>query len=65
MTEIVRYLRTKGYPLKIKGNGGYTAVLTGIQPLVDGDFEAVYRYPGGLCCHDLESIKRFHTVIEK
>ena len=65
MSENVKFLRSKGYPLKIRGNGGYTAVLTDIQPLVGGDYEAIYRYPGGLCCHDLASIKRFYTVIER
>ena len=65
MTETVRFLRSKGYPYKIKGNGGYTGVLAGIQPLNDGDYEAIYRYPGGLCCHDLASIKRFFKVIEE
>lgn len=48
----VEFLRSKGYPRVIKGNGGYRAVLVDIQPLLDGDFEAIYRYPGGDCCHD-------------
>ena len=52
----VEFLRSKGYPYRIKGNGGYEAVLVDIQPLVDHDYEAIYRYPGGDCCHDLESI---------
>lgn len=60
----VDFLRSIGYPKKIIGNDGYTAVLVGIQPLVDGDFEAIYRYPGGECVHDLEMVKKFE-VIEK
>lgn len=54
--SVIEYLRSKGYPMKIKGNGGYTAVLVNIQPLLHGDFMAIYRYPGGECCHDLKSI---------
>ena len=61
----VEFLRSKGYPLRIKGNGGYNATLVGMQPLVDGDYMAIYRYPGGDCCHDLESIKSAFTVIEQ
>lgn len=53
----IDFLRAAGYPLKIKGNGGYTAYLTDVQPLNDGDFMAIYRYPGGDCCHGLEEIK--------
>lgn len=53
----VEYARSKGYPLKIKGNGGYAAYLVGIQPLLARDFMGIYRYPGGDCCHDLESIQ--------
>lgn len=61
----IEKLRKAGYPRKIKGNGGYIAYLSGIQPLLDGDFEAIYRYPGGECCHDLEEIKRHFEVIEQ
>lgn len=61
----VDFLRTIGYPKKILGNDGYTAVLVGIQPLVDGDFEAIYRYPGGECVHDLETVQKFFEVVEK
>ena len=53
----VEYARSKGYPLKIRGNDGYTAYLIGSQPLGGGDFMGIYRYPGGDCCHDLESIR--------
>lgn len=60
----VEKLRSEGYPLKIKGNGGYPATLVGIQPLIDGDYEAVYRYQGGDCVHDLREIKQYFTVLE-
>lgn len=62
--EIER-LRKEGYPKKIKGNGGFTAYLVGVQPLLDGDYEAIYRYPGGDCVHSLSEINRFFEVIEK
>lgn len=58
-------MRKDGYPYKIKGNGGYNAVLYDIQPLNDGDYMAIYRYPGGGCCHGLEEIKRCFEVIEQ
>lgn len=65
MNDTIKMLREEGYPLKIKGNGGFIAVLYGIQPLLDGEYEAIYRYPGGECPHCLEEIKRFFEVIEK
>ena len=66
----VEFLRSKGYPLRIKGNCGYNATLVDIQPLLDGDYIAIYRYPGGDCCHGLESIKHgvksgAFTIIEQ
>lgn len=61
----VEIARSKGYPLRIIGNDGYKATLVDIQPLGGGDFMGIYRYPGGECCHDLESIKRYFTVVEK
>jgi hypothetical protein len=64
-TEIVKHLRSAGYPYRIVGNGGYEAVLVGIQPLNDGDFMAVYRYPGGDACHDLEEIRESCKIVEK
>lgn len=65
MSDAVRFLRSKGYPLRIRGNGGYEATLVDIQPLLDGDYEAIYRYPGGDCVHDLDSINSFCTIIER
>ena len=62
--SIARLLKD-GYPWKIKGNGGYTAYLVDIQPLVGHDYCGIYRYPGGDCCHDLESIKAHFTVLEQ
>lgn len=61
----VEKMRKDGYPFRIKGNGGYLAVLCDIQPLFGRDYMAVYRYPGGECCHDLEEIKRCFEVIEQ
>ena len=58
----IKFLRSKGYPYKIKGNDGYVAVLCDIQPLLDGDYEAVYRYPGGDAVHDLDAVKGFEVV---
>lgn len=61
----VEFLRKKGYPLKIKGNGGYEATLVDIQWLNDGDFMAIYRYPGGETVHDLDEINNYFTIIER
>lgn len=60
----VEKLRNEGYPLRIIGNDGYPATLVGIQRLNDGDYEGVYRYPGGDCVHDLREIKRYFEVVE-
>lgn len=57
MNEIIQKMRKDGYPYKIKGNGGYTAVLYDMQPLFDGDYMAIYRYPRGECYHDLLEIQ--------
>ena len=65
MKNAVEFLRKQGYPLKIKGNGGYPATLSGIQPLNDGEYKAIYRYPGGPCCHDIEEIKKCFEVVEQ
>lgn len=46
-----------GYPRKIRGNDGYVARLVGIQPLFDGEYLGVYRYPGGDACQDLEELE--------
>ena len=58
----VEFLRKKGYPLRIIGNDGCPATLVDIQPLLDGEYEGIYRYPGGDCCHDLDEIKGFRVV---
>lgn len=63
-TDLIEKMRKDGYPYKIKGNGGYTAVLYDIQMLSGHDYMAIYRYPGGICCHGLEDVKKFE-VIEK
>lgn len=61
----IEKMRKGGYPYKIKGNGGYSATLYDIQPLNDGDYMAIYRYPGGLCCHGLKEIKRCFEAVER
>lgn len=65
MNAIIEKLRADGYPLKIIGNDGYKATLVDIQPLNDGDYMAVYRYPGGDCCHDLEEIRKYFEIVEE
>ena len=63
--EMIEKMRKDGYPYKIVGNGGYTATLSGMQPLFGGEYMAIYRYPGGECCHDLKEIKACFTVLEQ
>lgn len=65
MNKVIKKMRNDGYPYKIKGNDGYTAVLCDIQPPFDGDYTAIYRYPGGGCCHDLLEIQMYFEVIEQ
>ena len=55
-------MRKDGYPFRIKGNDGYTATLYGMQPLNGGDYMAIYRYPGGACCHGLDDVKHFEAI---
>lgn len=55
-----------GYPFKIRGNDGYVATLVDIQPLNNGEYMGIYRYPGGDVCHDLEEIKaHFKQIFTK
>lgn len=61
----VEKMRKAGYPKKIIGNGGYPATLVNCQPLLEGDFMGIYRYPGGDCCHDLEEIKKCFQIVEE
>lgn len=65
MNAIIEKMRKDGYPYKIIGNGGYKAVLCDIQPLFGNDYMAIYRYPGGDCCHGLEEIRNCFEVIEQ
>lgn len=65
MNAAIEKMRKDGYPYKIRGNDGYPATLYNTQPLNDGDYIAIYRYPGGECCHDLEEIKRHFEIIEQ
>lgn len=59
---IIEKMRKDGYPRLIKGNDGYRACLVDMQPLFDGDYMAIYRYPGGECCHDLADVKHFEVI---
>lgn len=61
----VEEMRKEGYPLKIIGNDGYCATLVGCQRLLANNYEGIYRYPGGECCHDLMEIKSYFTVVEQ
>lgn len=63
--ENIRRLLKDGYPWKIKGNGGYIAILVDKQRLVDHDYCAIYRYPGGDCMHSLLEINKCFEVIEQ
>ena len=62
---VIEKMRKDGYPRRIKGNDGFEATLVGLQPLLDGDYMAIYRYPGGDCCHNIDEIKRCFEVIEQ
>lgn len=62
---IIEKMRKDGYPKIIKGNGGYRAYLKDMQPLGGGDYMAIYRYPGGECCHSLEEIQKCFEIIEQ
>ena len=64
-TELIEKMRKDGYPYKIKGNGGYNAILYDMQPLGGSDYMAIYRYPGGVCCHSLDEIRSCFEIIEK
>lgn len=46
-------LRTK-YPFRIcrKSEPQYEGVLSGVQPLMEGQQIPIYRFPGGTCCED-------------
>ncbi len=61
----VNEMRKDGYTLKIIGNDGYSATLVECQPIFDGEYLGVYRYPSGDCCHSLEEIKSYFSVIEQ
>ena len=57
-------MRKDGYPLKFIDCDGYKATLVGCQPLFDGDYMAIYRFPGGERCVDLADVK-YYTIIER
>ena len=60
----VQEMRADGYPLRIRGNGGFEAVLVNCQPLLGGEYEGIYRYPGGDSVHHISEIGRGITVLE-
>lgn len=64
-TSVIEKMRKDGYPFRIKGNGGYEAILYDIQPLSGGEYMAIYRYPRGQCCHELSEIKRCFEILEQ
>ena len=59
MNPIIEKLRKDGYPYRIIGIEGYEGVLCDMQTFSDGEYCAVYRYPGdiGKCCHFLDFVK--------
>ena len=63
-TMTVEEMRKAGYLFNIIGNDGYQATLVGCQPLLDGDWCAVYRYPGGDCVHGKWEILNCFQVVE-
>lgn len=63
--DVIEKMKKDGYPYKMIGNGGYKATLYDMQPLNGGEYMAVYRYPGGVCCHGLEEINQCFEVIER
>lgn len=61
--ETIEKMMKDGYPYEMIGNDGYRAVLYDIQPLNDpGDYMAIYRYPGGPCCHDLWTAQAYKAA---
>lgn len=60
--KLIEKMRKDGYPYRIKGNGGFTAVLYDMQPLSGNDYVAIYCYPGGECCHSLNDMKYFEII---
>ena len=62
--KTVEQMRKDGYPLKFIDCDGYEATLVDCQPLFDGDYMAIYRFPGGEQCVDLADVKHY-TIIER
>lgn len=58
----MKFKTEKDFPKKIRGNDGYEATFKELQPLGDGDFAGVYRYPRGESIHFLEEIKEEDTI---
>ena len=45
-------------PFFVRFNGGYEAVLCGVQPLLEGRQSPIYRFPGGPCVVDVNEIEK-------
>ena len=60
--KTVEQMRKDGYPLKFIDCDGYKAILVYCQPLFDGDYMAIYRFPGGDRCVDLEEIEHYKII---
>ena len=64
-SSAIEKLVSEGYPKRIIGNGGYIATLVDMQPLNKWEHLGIYRYPGGVCVHDLEEAKSFSQFHEE
>lgn len=63
MKKVIEALRENGYPLIIKDEYG-THTLVDVQPLLDGDFEGIYRGRGGEKVIDLLTIQKYYKIVE-
>lgn len=63
MEKNINALRQAGYPLIIKDEYG-THTLVDVQPLLDGDFEGIYRGRGGEKVIDLSTIQKYYKIVE-
>lgn len=63
--KTIKEMREAGYPLTIKGNGGGEARLIKCQPLLNGQYCGVYRYPKGDDSHILYEIEKYFHVVER
>ena len=63
MGKSIKALRQNGYPLIIKDEYG-THTLVDVQPLLDGDFEGIYRGRSGEKVIDLATIQKYYKIVE-